>query len=140
MTAIAKVHITSHPIRREMTISTHQIQIFKLGEWGGGHEFIHLMKQKLGFYVQYNEKASMKSSLWVHGGFTFTSRLQIIIYWWVKRAKSDKKQGGVYHIGGLAIFILRQKKNYRNSNISPFKIYNLQKFPLKETKNSFKIL
>jgi hypothetical protein len=30
--------------------------------------------------------------------------------------------------------ILRQKKNYRNSNISPCKNYNLQKHPLIETK------
>jgi hypothetical protein len=30
--------------------------------------------------------------------------------------------------------ILRQKKNYGNSNISPWKNYNLQKNPLKETK------
>jgi hypothetical protein len=31
--------------------------------------------------------------------------------------------------------ILRQKKNYENSNISPMQKYNLQKIPLKETKN-----
>jgi hypothetical protein len=30
--------------------------------------------------------------------------------------------------------ILRQKKNYENSNISPCKNYNLQKIPVKETK------
>jgi hypothetical protein len=30
--------------------------------------------------------------------------------------------------------ILRQKKNYENSNISPMQKYNLQKNPLKETK------
>jgi hypothetical protein len=30
--------------------------------------------------------------------------------------------------------ILRQKKSYGNSNISPCKKYNLQKNPLKETK------
>jgi hypothetical protein len=30
--------------------------------------------------------------------------------------------------------ILRQKKNYGNSNISPCKKYNLKKNPLKETK------
>jgi hypothetical protein len=30
--------------------------------------------------------------------------------------------------------ILRQKKNYGNSNISPSKIYNLPKIPPKETK------
>jgi len=33
-------------------------------------------------------------------------------------------------------YILRQKKNYGNSNISPCKnLPNLQKIPLKETKN-----
>ncbi len=31
--------------------------------------------------------------------------------------------------------ILRQKKSYGNSNISPWKKYNLQKYPLKETKS-----
>jgi hypothetical protein len=39
---------------------------------------------------------------------------------------------------GLAIYIkksiLRQKKNYGNSNISPCENYDLQKHPLKETK------
>jgi hypothetical protein len=35
--------------------------------------------------------------------------------------------------------ILRQKKNYGNSNISPCKNIILQKNPLKETKKSFKI-
>jgi hypothetical protein len=45
-------------------------------------------------------------------------------------------RGGVLHYG-LAIYIkrvLRQKKNYENSNLSPCKKYTLQKNPLKETK------
>jgi hypothetical protein len=40
---------------------------------------------------------------------------------------------------GLAIYIKKylkaKRKNYENSNISPCKKYNLQKSPLKETKN-----
>ncbi len=43
--------------------------------------------------------------------------------------------GGVSHCG-LAIYVkLTKRRNYENSNISPCKKYNLQKNPLKETKN-----
>ncbi len=53
-------------------------------------------------------------------------------------ASSDKwKQGVCHHIVALPFTlksIIRQKKNYGNSNISPCNKYNLQKNPLKETK------
>jgi hypothetical protein len=44
---------------------------------------------------------------------------------------------GVHHTTALPFTlkcISRQKKNYRNSNISPYKKYNLLKNPLKEAK------
>jgi hypothetical protein len=56
----------------------------------------------------------------------------------VKRAKSDKKQGK-YHILVALPFILRQKKNYGNPNISPFKNIIFKKSS-KRNQNSFKIV
>jgi hypothetical protein len=47
------------------------------------------------------------------------------------------KKQGVCHIVALPYRlkrIVRWKKNYENSNISPCKKYNLQNNPLKETK------
>jgi hypothetical protein len=51
----------------------------------------------------------------------------------------EKQQGMCHTLSRLAICIfksiLRLKKNYGNSNISPCnKLYNFQKNPLKETK------
>jgi hypothetical protein len=50
---------------------------------------------------------------------------------------SNMVKQGVCHTMALPFTlktILRQKKSYGNSYISPCKIYNLQKNPLKETK------
>jgi hypothetical protein len=56
----------------------------------------------------------------------------------VGRGRKNKQTRGVSHCG-LTIYIkkksiLRQKKNYGNSNISPCKNIVFQKNPLKETK------
>jgi hypothetical protein len=55
---------------------------------------------------------------------------------------SKRTRGGVCHTVALPFTlksILRQKKSYGNSNISPCKKYNLQKI-LKKKPKSFKIL
>jgi hypothetical protein len=54
----------------------------------------------------------------------------------------QKQQGVCHHIVALSFTfkgILRQKKNYENSNVSPMQKYNLQKILQKKSK-SFKIL
>jgi hypothetical protein len=57
----------------------------------------------------------------------------------IQENKSGSKQGVQWSHFGLAIFtlkniILRHKKNYENSNISPCKKIYSSKNPLKETK------
>jgi len=58
----------------------------------------------------------------------------------------EKRKQGLCHIVALPFTffksILRQKKNYRNSNISPCKniIFKKKTLYLKEAKKSFKIL
>jgi hypothetical protein len=60
-----------------------------------------------------------------------------------KTKKQTKTKQGVCHIVSLPFTlknILRQKKNYENSNISPCKKYNLQKKILYKKPRSLKIL
>jgi hypothetical protein len=56
---------------------------------------------------------------------------------WFGRSQCDIQNKGVCPTVTLPFTlkrILRQKKNYGNSNISPLQKHNLQKNPLKETK------
>jgi hypothetical protein len=51
------------------------------------------------------------------------------------REKPSKYKQGMCHICGLAVYILRQKKNYGNSNISPCKNIIFKKKSSKRNQN-----